>query len=151
MPATKTQSAPTATDPISQFFVDLAQPGHLATLESQSATLRFDVKDGASKDGASMEHWYLTVHDGDVTVAQKNDHADAVVTVERPQLEAIVAGQMNATAAVLRGVLNCEGSMAALVMFQRCLPGPPGSTGRAAPISSQTVMSWHEQKPRRAS
>jgi SCP-2 sterol transfer family len=142
--ATQTRSAPTPTDPISQFFSNLAQPGHLAPLEGESATVRFDVK-----DGKTAEQWYVTVHDGDVTVTRRDDPADAIVTAERPHLEAIMAGQMNATAAVLRGVLNLEGSMAALVMFQRCLPGPPGSTGRAASISSQTVMAKHNQKPRR--
>jgi hypothetical protein len=50
-----------------------------------------------------------------------------------------VTGRLNAQAALLRGLLTCEGSIAAVIMFQRCLPGPPGSTGRVAPISSRTV------------
>jgi hypothetical protein len=65
------------------------------------------------------------------------------VRVERKYLEAMVTGRLNAMAAILRGLLTCEGSMAALVMFQRCLPGPPGSTGRVAPISSKTVTGQH--------
>lgn len=124
-----------ATDPISQFFADLAAPGHLATFEGDSATLRFDVH-----DGGQVQHWYVAVTDGDVAVTRQSKAADAVIHVERPTFEAIVTGRMNAQAALLRGVLTCEGSMAALMMFQRCLPGPPGSTGRVAPISSQTVM-----------
>jgi len=60
--------------------------------------------------------------------------------VDRPHLEAMVTGRLNAQAALLRGLLTCEGSMAMLIMFQRCLPGPRGSTGRVAPISSETVM-----------
>ena len=78
-----------------------------------------------------------------MTVARSADPADAIVRVERPVLEAIVTGRLNAMAAILRGLLTCEGSMAALVIFQRCLPGPPGSTGRVAPISSQTVTAQH--------
>jgi hypothetical protein len=124
-----------AADPISQFFADLAAPGHLATFDGDSATLRFDVH-----DGGQVQHWYVAVTDGDVAVSRQNKAADAVIHVERPTFEAIVTGRMNAQAALLRGVLTCEGSMAALMMFQRCLPGPPGSTGRVAPISSQTVM-----------
>lgn len=124
-----------AADPISQFFADLAAPGHLATFEGDSATLRFDVH-----DGGQIQHWYVAVTNGDVAVSRQNKAADAVIHVERPTFEAIVTGRMNAQAALLRGVLTCEGSMAALMMFQRCLPGPPGSTGRVAPISSQTVM-----------
>ena len=128
-------------DPISQFFADLAAPGHLATFEGDSATLRFDVH-----DGGQVQHWYVTVSNGDVTVTRQNavtrqkKGADAVIHVERAPFEAIVTGRMNMQAALLRGVLTCEGSMAALMMFQRCLPGPPDSTGRVAPIKSQTVM-----------
>jgi hypothetical protein len=128
-------------DPISQFFANLAAPGHLATFDRHSATLRFDVH-----DGGQVQHWYVSVSNGDVdvtrqnTVTRQNKGADAVIQVERAPFEAIVTGRMNAMAALLRGVLTCEGSMAALMMFQRCLPGPPDSTGRVAPISSQTVM-----------
>jgi hypothetical protein len=124
-----------AADPISQFFADLAAPGHLATFEGDSATLRFDVH-----DGGQVQRWYVAVTNGDVAVSRQTKAADAVIHVERPTFEAIVTGRMNAQAALLRGVLTCEGSMAALMMFQRCLPGPPGSTGRVAAISSQTVM-----------
>jgi len=122
-------------DPISQFFANLAAPGHLATFEGHSATLRFDVD-----DGGQVQHWYVAVNNGDVAVTRQNKGADAVIHVDRAPFEAIVTGRMNAMAALLRGVLTCEGSMAALMMFQRCLPGPPDSTGRVAPISSQTVM-----------
>jgi putative sterol carrier protein len=91
-------------------------------------------------DGGQIQHLYVAVSNGDVAVSRQNKAADAVIHVERPTFEAIVTGRMNAQAALLRGLLTCEGSMAALMMFQRCLPGPPGSTGRVAPISSQTVM-----------
>ena len=125
----------TADDPIDQFFSSLAQPGHLATFARESASLRFDV----STD-AEVERWHLSVAEGDVTITRQNRSADAVVRAERPCFEEIVTGRLNAQAAVLRGVLTCEGSMAALMMFQRCLPGPPGSQGRAAPIGAETVM-----------
>jgi hypothetical protein len=141
MPTARSGSLTTTVDPISQFFANLAAPGHLATFEGHSATLRFDVHD----DG-QVQHWHVAVSNGDVAVARQNSvtrqnkGADAVIHVERAPFEAIVTGRMNAMAALLRGVLTCEGSMAALMMFQRCLPGPPDSTGRVAPISSQTVM-----------
>jgi SCP-2 sterol transfer family len=144
VPATQTRSAPTAADPISQFFDGLAQPGHLATLEHESATLRFDVR-----DASGVQRWYVTVKNGDVTVSHDGGPADAVVTVDRPYVEAIVTGRLNATAALLRGLVDCEGSMAVLMMFQRCLPGPPGSTGRVPPISSRTVTAQHDPSQRR--
>ena len=146
MPNVKNGSA-TKTDPISDFFVGLTEPGHIATFEREAATLRFDVADGSDPaDVADVEHWYVTINDGDVTVTRQQLPADAIVRIARPTLEAIVTGRMNAQAAVLRGLLSCEGSMAALMMFQRCLPGPPGSTGTVEPISSQAVMAQRRPK-----
>jgi hypothetical protein len=138
--ATRARSAPAAADPISQFFDDLAQPGHLATFECESATIRLDVPGG----DARVDRWFITIHDGDVSVSHNRGPAEAVVTIARPAAEQMVTGRLNAQAALLRGLLTCEGSMAACMMFQRCLPGPPGSVGRVAPISSELVMAKHE-------
>lgn len=145
MPATQSRSEPTTADPISQFFTSLAEPGHLATLEAESATLRFDV----TSDAARPERWYITVRDGDVSVARHAGPADAVITIGRGAAEALVTGRLNAQAAILRGLLGCAGSMAACMMFQRCLPSPPGSVGRVTPISSQAVMAQHDVNQRR--
>lgn len=139
----KTRSATTA-DPIDEFFAGLTEPGHIATFEREAATLRFDVADVSDPalfaNAASGEHWHVTINDGDVEVTRQLEPADAVVHVARPTFEAIVTGRLNAQAALLRGLLTCEGSMAALMMFQRCLPGPPGSTGTVEPLSSEAVM-----------
>ncbi len=140
MPAASDATA-RASDPISEFFAALAEAGHLATFEGQSATLRFDVADGTRVAG-----WRLTVRDGDVSVTREDEAADAIVRADRPHFEAIVTGRLNAQAAMLRGLLVCEGSMAACIMFQRCLPSPPGSTGRVAPISGATVMSQRRRE-----
>jgi hypothetical protein len=124
-------------DPISTFFAGLGKAGQVPTFERNSATLRFDVEDDAGRIGG---RWYVTVLNGHVAISRRNASADAVIRTRRPYLEAIVTGTINATAAYLRGLLTCAGSMAAFIMFQRCLPGPPGSTGRVAPISSAAVM-----------
>jgi SCP-2 sterol transfer family len=135
MPTAPFTSAVKTVDPVSHFFTSLAAPGHIATFEGESATLRFDVL-----SGTATERWYLAVNKGNVAVSRQNRSAEAIVRIDKPCLEEIVTGRMNAQASLLRGLLACEGSMSALMMFQRCLPGPPGSTGRAAPISSKTVM-----------
>lgn len=119
-----------------EFFGQLAQPGRVTTFEGESATLRLDVV-----DGERVDRWHVTVADGDVTVTRRNAPAAVVVRLNRPDVEAIVTGRMNAQAALLRGLLTYEGDIANLMMFQRCLPGPPGSTGRVVPISSRAVMS----------
>ncbi len=152
--------------PIDRFFGSLAEAGHIATFERETATIRFDLLDRENLDDQNrdrherVEHWYLTMADGEVTVTRQDwpaddrpaddrpaddrpaddRPADAIVRARRPDFEAIVTGRLNAQAAILRGLVTCEGNMAAVVMFQRCLPGPPGSTGRVAPISARTVM-----------
>ena len=135
MPTAHARSAALAADPVSQFFGLLAQPGHLSTFEGESATLRFDVV-----DGERVERWHLAVADGDVTVTRRSGPASVVVRIQRPHFEAMVTGRLNAQAALLRGLMNIDGDIASLMMFQRCLPGPPGSTGRVDPITSQQVM-----------
>ena len=135
----KNRSAATA-DPISDYFASLTEPGHIATFEREAATLQFDVADGPDQGSGHLEHWHVTIHDGDVDVARQVFPADAIVHVARPDFERIVTGRLNAQAAVLRGLVDVEGSMAALMMFQRCLPGPPGSTGTVEPLTSQAVM-----------
>lgn len=134
MPTAHARSATLASDPVSKFFAELARPGHLATFEGESATLRFDVA-----DGDRVDRWHVAVVDGDVTVTRRKSPADVVVQIQRPDTEAILTGRLNAQAALLRGLVTLDGEVAALMMFQRCLPGPPGSTGRVAPISSKTV------------
>ena len=123
-----------AEDPIGHFFSGLEDPGRISTFEGESASLRFDVG-----SGARTERWRVQVTDGKVAVNRANAPADAIIKIGRPEMEAIVTGRLNAQAALLRGLLVCEGKISALMMFQRCLPGPEGSVGRAAPISSQTV------------
>ncbi|MBO0823608.1 MAG: SCP2 sterol-binding domain-containing protein [Actinobacteria bacterium] len=140
MQATRAPSAAPAADPISQFFAELDRPGHLATFEGQSATLRFDVP-GLD---ARIQNWYVTIRDGDVSVTRQRAPADAVISIGREPAAAMVTGRLNAQAAILRGLLTVEGSMAACMMFQRCLPSPPGSVGRVAPISSQKVTAQHQ-------
>ncbi len=122
-------------DLIGGFFATLAEAGQLATFGQASATLRFDIT-----DGALTEYWYLTVRKGQVTVTRDEGPADAIMHAAGQHFEAMVSGRLNSQAAMLRGLLTCEGSMAACVMFQRCLPGPPDSTGRVAPIPAAVVM-----------
>jgi hypothetical protein len=127
-----------AEDPVALFFTALGEQRRVAAFEGDRGTVRFDVLD---RD--PPERWHVTVAGGKVTVTRHSEPADAVLRLSRPALEALVTGRLNAQAAVLRGLIDCEGPWAVLIMFQRCLPGPPGSTGRAAPISGETVMGWH--------
>jgi hypothetical protein len=141
MPKGRAGFVAAAADPVTQFFAALDEPGHLATLEGDSTAIRFDVL-----DGKKVEPWHVSITRGEVAVTHSSGPADATVRIDRRHLEAMVTGRLNAQAAFLRGLFACEGSVGALMMFQRCLPGPPGSTGRVAPISSNTVMAGRGMK-----
>jgi hypothetical protein len=133
--------AAAAADPVTRFFAALDEPGHLATLEGDSTVIRFDVL-----DGEKVERWRVSIAKGEVAVTHGAGPADATVRIDRGHFEAIVTGHLNAQAAFLRGLFVCDGSVGALMTFQRCLPGPPGSTGRVAPISSKAVMAGRGMK-----
>jgi hypothetical protein len=141
MPKGHVGSGAAAADPVTRFFAALAAPGHLAIFEGDSAAVRFDVL-----DGKKAERWHISITRGDVAVSHSGGPADATVRIDRRYLEAMVTGRLNAQAAFLRGLFACEGSVGALMMFQRCLPGPPGSNGRVAPIPSKTVMAQRGMK-----
>jgi len=131
------------TGTVESFFAGLADLGHVATWEREFATIRFDILESDENEQDHhpdrLERWYVTIADGTVSATRQDRPADAIVRVSRPRFEAMVKGQVNAQAAFLRGLLTVEGKVAALVLFQRCLPGPAGSKGRVAPIPAATV------------
>ena len=92
--------------------------------------LRFDLV-----DGERVEHWYLTVTNGDVAVSHKDAEADATVRTGKALFAGMTAGKVNAMAAALRGALVPQGNLALIVSFQRLFPGPAASRAKAGPGS----------------
>jgi putative sterol carrier protein len=113
------------TDATTEFFQDLGARGHEPLLEKATGSVRLDLS-----NGKRTEHWFVTITRGDVTVSHKNAPADCVARADRTIFDGIVRGEVNATAALLRGTLDVEGDPWLLVLFQRLFPGPPGATGR---------------------
>jgi putative sterol carrier protein len=72
----------------------------------------------------------VAIEKGDLTVSRKRARADCVARADAELFEAIVKGEMNPMAALLRGSMHVEGDPELLVLFQRLFPGPPGATGR---------------------
>jgi putative sterol carrier protein len=115
----------TATDPVESFFAQLAERGHEPLLARGSGTVRFDLA-----EGKKVEHWLVAIEKGDVTVSHRNAAADTILRVDRSLFEQMVTGKVNATAAVLRGLLETEGNLGLVVLFQRLFPGPPRSRAK---------------------
>ncbi len=77
--------------------------------------------------GKRVEHWFVSLKKGDVTVSQKDTRANAIVRLDRALFDRMVTGRANAMAATLRGVIVPEGDLGLVISFQRLFPGPPAS------------------------
>jgi len=112
-------------DPTGEFFDELGTRKHEPMLRKATGTLRFDLVDGTGE-----AHWTVAVKKGDVSVSRANEQADCILTTDRPLFDAIVRGEKNAMAAVLRGEIGVEGDPELLVLFQRVFAGPAESLRR---------------------
>ena len=110
------------TTPTDEFFERIASQKQ-PLLSQLTTTMRFDVD-----EAHETKHWYLEINKGDISVSHRKDAADAVVHTHHSLLDRIVTGEANTLAATLRGQLSVEGNAAALVQFQRILPGPPAKS-----------------------
>jgi len=115
---------------VDAFFADIATRGQIPVLGTTSGTIRFDIS-----SATSLEHWYVTVRKGEVTVSHKNTRADAVCKLDKGLFEDIAEGRRQAMSAILRGAMVAQGHLSLLMSFQRLFPGRTGSKGRVAPIT----------------
>ncbi len=122
----------TTADTVGEFLGGLAERGREPLLQNVSGTLRFDLV-----DGERVEHWYLTVKNGDVAVSHKDAEADATVRTGKALFARMTAGKVNAMAAALRGALVPQGNLALIVSFQRLFPGPAASRAKAGTGSGE--------------
>jgi putative sterol carrier protein len=102
------------------FFGELAERGHDPLLENTKGTLRLELA-----DGKRVDRWFLEVDNGNVAVSRKNAKADCTVRAKKELFDGIAGGEVNATAAVLRGALTIQGDVELMVRLQRLFPGPP--------------------------
>ena len=91
-----------------------------------SGVIRLDVR-----DGDSTEHYFLTVSKGTVTVGGADREPDCVLTGDAATFQAIMGGEANAMAAVLRGAVDVQGKVILMTAVQRLFPGSPGAPGDA--------------------
>jgi putative sterol carrier protein len=99
-------------EPTKRFFAALANEQQ-PLLRTTSGTMRCDLE-----DGERTEYWYVTIKKGDVTVSHKRAAADCVVSTDLATFEAILRGEMNAMAAVLRGLVSIQGRVRLVVALQ---------------------------------
>ena len=106
------------TEPTRAFFERLAAQ-HQPFLKSLTGVVRVDLV-----DGERTEHWYLAIRKGDVTVSHKGPEPDCVVSADLATFDAIVDGDMNAMAAVLRGAVDVRGEFRFMTALRQLFAGP---------------------------
>jgi hypothetical protein len=109
-------------DPCHDFFDQLQEQGFDPRLGRAKGTIRFDVIDG--KPG---EHWLVSLDRGAVRVSRDDEPADCVVRADRATLDGVVAGEINVTAALIRGLVGVTGNVDVLLHLQRLFPAGPSS------------------------
>jgi putative sterol carrier protein len=112
-------------DPTAEFFGGLAAYEHNPLLEKAKGTVRFDLR-----KGKHVDHWLLSLDDGNVSVSRRNGAADCVVRAEKALFDEIAAGTEDGTAALLRGAMTMNGDLELMVLFRRVFPAPPNRGAR---------------------
>src|SRR5215470_15910093 len=96
------------------FFEGLARRRHEPLLEKVSGCLRVDLD-----RGKSVDHWFITIKGGDVTVAREGGEPSTVFYAPAPVFEKMASGEMNAMSAMLRGEAAATGDLELAVLLQR--------------------------------
>jgi putative sterol carrier protein len=100
-------------------------------LRKAAGTARFDVV-----EGGRTQRWLVTIDKGDIGVSRRNAAADAVLRADKTSFERVVAGELNFTAALLRGDVAVRGNPRFIVLLQRLFPRPSGRRPRRRPSGS---------------
>ena len=101
------------------FFERVAKTDHEPLLARIKGTLRFDLD-----ESGRIEHWFVSVDRGRVSVSHRNAAADAVLEADRSLFNQIVDGSVNGMAAVLRGAVVPKGDLGLLISFGRLFRSP---------------------------
>jgi hypothetical protein len=107
------------------FLEELGRRSHVPLFEQIKGRLRLDLI-----DGQEINSWLVVVDNGNVRVSRGRQDADCVIYAERVFFDRIVAGEANALAALLRGLIQIEGNLQLALSVGRALPGPPQSRWR---------------------
>jgi putative sterol carrier protein len=98
-------------DTVQEFFEGLPARADAEKTAGMNNSYLFDIE-GAGK-------WTVTVDDGNVSVTEGGEDADAVITASQETFEKIVSGEQNPTSAYMTGKLKVKGDMGAAMKLQK--------------------------------
>jgi putative sterol carrier protein len=94
-----------------EFFDTLENRVDRSKTAGMNNSYLFDI-DGAGK-------WKVDVNDGNVTVTEGGEDADAVISTTEETFTKIASGEQNATSAYMTGKLKVKGDMGAAMKLQK--------------------------------
>jgi hypothetical protein len=115
-----------------EFFDQLSRRRHEHALERVTGTIRCDLV-----DGSDIDHWFLTIAEGDIAVSRNDAEADAVLRTDRALFDQLAGGEEYMLAAWLRGAASADGDLELLILFERLLPGRQGRRSRRPAIDER--------------
>jgi putative sterol carrier protein len=106
----------TTGDQVAAFFDDLGGPEYEPMLRNVSGTVRVDLA-----SGKSTERWLVAIRKGNLAVSRRNVAADTVIRMNKRLFEALVEGETNLFAAMLRGEIEIDGDYGLMIVLRRLL------------------------------
>ena len=103
-------------DSVTAFFDDLGGREYEPVLRNVSGTVRFDLA-----SGKTTERWLVAMRKGNLAVSRRNVAADTVIRMNRRLFEALVDGETNLFAAMLRGEVEIDGDYGLMIVLRRLL------------------------------
>ncbi len=96
---------------VQEFFESLPSRADMTKTAGMNNSYAFDI------DGAGQ--WTVKVTDGNVTVDEGLEDADATISTSQEVFEKIIAGEQNPTSAYMTGKLKLKGDMGAAMKLQK--------------------------------
>jgi putative sterol carrier protein len=96
---------------VQEFFAELPSQADTTKTDGMNNSYAFDI------EGAGQ--WTVKVTDGNVTVDDGLEDADATITTSQDVFEKIIAGEQNPTSAYMTGKLKLKGDMGAAMKLQK--------------------------------
>src|SRR2546428_12094960 len=96
---------------VKEFFETLETRADASKTAGMTNSYLFDIE-GAGK-------WTVRVEDGNVSVTEGGEDADAVITTSDETFEKIISGDHNPTSAYMTGKLKVKGDMGAAMKLQK--------------------------------
>jgi len=96
---------------VKEFFETLEARADASKTAGMTNSYLFDIE-GAGK-------WTVRVEDGNVSVTEGGEDADAVITTSDETFEKIISGDQNPTSAYMTGKLKVKGDMGAAMKLQK--------------------------------